>query len=113
MMRVVIPLPEKVICHPINFKLLADHRKHFGIFEPFIGAALQSLTFAQYCYNGEPSGDDIGPLELGFGSSGYLLLTIASDGESVLASHDRLTMQAGFDLEDGARCPVRLGADGM
>jgi hypothetical protein len=46
------------------------------------------LTFAKYHFHGEPSGNDIGSLELGFDSPRFLLLSLASDGETVIASQD-------------------------
>lgn len=74
------------------------------VFKAFIGATLQSLTFAQYQFNGESCGNDIGSLELEFDASRFLLLSLASDGETVIASHDRLVIQPGFTLEGGGRC---------
>ena len=96
----------------MNFTRVPDHRKHVGVFESCIGSTLQSLTFAQYHFNGEPSGNDIGSLELGFSASRFLLLSLASDGETVTASHGRLVIQPGFTLgedsgfttESGSRC---------
>jgi hypothetical protein len=96
----------------MSFIRVPDHRKYYGVFESYIGAILQSLTFAQYRFNGEPSGNDIGSLELGFGASRFLLLSLAPDGETVTASHDRLVIQPGFTLgeesgftsEAGGRC---------
>lgn len=88
----------------MNFTNIALYRKYFCFFESFIGATLQSLTFEQYLFNGEVSGNDIGSLELGFHSAGHLLLSLASDGETVIASKGQLSVQAGFKLEDSARC---------
>jgi hypothetical protein len=96
----------------MNFNRVPEYRKHFGVFESYIGGTLQSLTFAQYHFNGEPSGNDIGSLELGFGASRFLLLSLSADGETVTASHDRLVIQPGFTLgeesgftsESGGRC---------
>lgn len=92
----------------INFQLIDHYRKHFAIFARFIGQPLQSLIRAQYLFDGEPDDEDDGSLEIRFANDGVIRLDIASDGESVVAATEPLTIQESFTIDEGLRCEWQL-----
>ena len=88
----------------MNFSLIDENRKHFGIFEPFVEQTLGEISYAQYYFDGERIEGDVGTVEFDFLLENKLLLSLAPNGESVEASTGKLQIQEGFELCEGGYC---------
>jgi hypothetical protein len=87
-----------------DFQLMDNHRRHFAVFARFIDQPLQSLARDRYVFDGKPDEDDDCSLEIRFSNDGVITLGVASDGQSVQANSDPLTIQESFTLDCGSRC---------
>jgi hypothetical protein len=79
-----------------------------------VGATLRGLARDQYLFNGRPSQDCDGTLEMRFDGR-TVLLFLARDGESVRAAAGELEITPAFTLDSGDACAwerVDLGLDG-
>ena len=81
-----------------------EHAKDFEAIESRVGRLVCSLSHDLYYFNGVPDDEDEGSLELAFSDSTFLTLRLASDGESVKATVEALSVIEPFDIDDGAHC---------
>ena len=75
----------------------------YAVLRGMVGAALRGLIRDQYLFNGSPSGEDDGSLEMRFDGRS-ILLSLAHDGQSVRAAAGDLEVTPPFALDSGAAC---------
>jgi hypothetical protein len=85
----------------------------YAVLRGVVGATLRGLARDQYLFNGRPSRDCDGALEMRFDGRAVLLF-LARDGESVRAAAGELEIAPAFVLDSGDACAwerVDLGLD--
>ncbi len=85
----------------------------YAVLRGVVGASLRGLARDQYLFNGRPSKDCDGSLEMRFDGRAVLLF-LARDGESVRAAVGELEIAPPFALDSGDTCAwerVDLGLD--
>ena len=86
----------------------------YAILRRVVGATLRGLARDQYLFNGVPSRDCDGSLEMRFDGLAVVLF-LGRDGESVRAAAGELEIAPAFALDTGDTCAwerVDLGRDG-
>ena len=73
------------------------------LFTSVVGRTLTGLSRDQYSFNGEPSAEDAGSLQLDFGTT-LVTLKLRSDGESVTADTTAIELTPAFSLDDDSHC---------
>ncbi|WP_308725110.1 hypothetical protein [Metapseudomonas otitidis] len=72
-----------------------------------LGRKLVRVRNARYLFNGAPEPEAIGEVEFTCEGGKAVTLSLASDGESVMAASRALQVPEGFDISDDARCDWR------
>jgi hypothetical protein len=84
--------------------LLTKHASDLEALRQCIGLRLVGLARSRYIFNGVPDTVGDGDLELRFDGGRTIVLTVASDGESVEAEERELRLPPVFALDDASRC---------
>lgn len=72
-----------------------------------LGRTLVGVRNARYLFNGAPEQEAVGEVEFTCEGGTTVTLSLASDGESVVAANRALRVPEGFDISDDARCGWR------
>ena len=88
----------------MDTRLAEKHHAHLQALRGCVGLRLSTLRRSRYIFNGVPDDSGDGDLELRFHGGRTVLLTTASDGESVEAEEGMLRVPEAFTLEGGATC---------
>ena len=86
---------------------IVKHIDHLKAYKSFIGRTVSEISHCQYYYNDEPYKDEDCDLEFKFEDGSVLTFSILSDGESMIAKAEPLTIPESFDLGDNSHCSWR------
>ncbi len=84
--------------------LLTKHASDLESLRRCVGLRVVGLARCRYIFNGVPAAVGEGDLELRFDGGRTIVLTVASDGESVVAEERELRLPPAFALDDTSRC---------
>ncbi|BCG24562.1 hypothetical protein TUM18999_27530 [Pseudomonas tohonis] len=72
-----------------------------------LGRSLAGVRNARYLFNGTPNAEAVGEIEFACEDGVRVTFSLASDGESVLATARALKVIEGFEISDNDRCDWR------
>jgi hypothetical protein len=82
--------------------------KNIEAFRQNVGKSIVAIFNSCYYFNELPYGDDSGSVEIQFTDDSSLTLSLASDGESVCARCEKLSLLESFDLDENSHCEWKL-----
>lgn len=87
-------------------RLSEKHRSDLDAVSQCVGLALSGAARSRYVFDGEPTEDDFGELELRFSGGLAVTLYLAPDAESVRAGVRQLQLPEPFNIDEsgGGRC---------